>query len=108
MLVLQITETDGIHDSIVINKPQIFSSYADPDFMDYITSKIHRELNPPDMSEWTLEELDATIDTPKKKRGRPKGSRNSRSEKPAGLKKSLRKKVKVPYVEEDFMDTTTD
>jgi hypothetical protein len=45
------------------------------------------------MSEWTLEELDATIDTPKKKRGRPKGSR---------------KKVKVPYVEEDFMDTTTD
>ena len=89
MLVLQITETDGIHDSIVINKPQIFTSYADPDFMDYITSKIHRELNPPDMSEWTLEEVE---DTPvKKKRGRPKGSR---------------KKVKVPYVEEDFMDTT--
>ena len=87
MLVLQITETDGIHDSIVINKPQIFTSYADPDFMDYITSKIHRELNPPDMSEWTLEEVEPV----KKKRGRPKGSR---------------KKVKVPYVEEDFMDTT--
>ena len=103
MLVLQITGTDGIHDSIVINKPQIFTSYADPDFMDYITSKIHRERNPPDMSEWTLESTTRrgetslsgleVEDTPvvKKKRGRPKGSR---------------KKVKVPYVEEDFMDTT--
>jgi hypothetical protein len=54
--------------------------------MDYITSKIHRELNPPDMSEWTLEELEPEP-VVKKKRGRPK-------------------KVKVPLIEEDFMDTT--
>jgi hypothetical protein len=82
MLVIQIIETDAESDSIVINKPQIFMSYSDPELTEYINNKIDQDRSPPDMKEWTLEEVDAPV--VKKKRGRPR-------------------KVKVPLID-DFME----
>lgn len=100
-VIIQITETDGVNDSIVIHKPQMFFSFTDPEFMDYINDKVATELNPPDMSEWELEEVlndleDLKINA-KRKRGRPKGSK--------GKKTSVsRIGKKVELIDENFME----
>lgn len=91
MLVLQIVETDAEKDFIAIHKPQIFFSYDDPELMEYILHKIEQETKP-DNDKWELasvdddtshsselkevtEDLEDLKITPKRKRGRPKGSK---------------------------------
>jgi len=91
-IIIQVTESNGVDDSILIYKPQMFNGFSDPEFLSYVNDKVHRELNPPNMAEWELasvdddtshsselkevtEDLEDLKITPKRKRGRPKESK---------------------------------
>ena len=78
-IIIQVTETNGVDDSILIYKPQMFYGFSDPEFLSYVNNKVARELNPPNMEEWELEEVTEELEdlklNSKRKRGRPKGSK---------------------------------
>lgn len=96
MLVIQITETDAEKDFIVINKPQLFTSFDDPELMEYIIQRIEKDNET--MDDWTLEEviediIEEMVDlkvNEKRKRGRPKGSKG--------------KKKNIHFIDENMME----
>ena len=103
-IIVQITETTGVDDSIIIHKPKMFYGFTDPEFMDYVNNKVNCELNPPNMNKWMLDEVTTALDElvvndsikNERKRGRPKGS--------VSLKH--KKKDQFEKIDETFMEFT--